>query len=248
MTHPRALALVESPAQLLNVIELAHLGGDPRQIPIAVLAPAAGPTRTQLRAMTLIALDVGHTVTWHEPRLGGASVARTVRALSAELNGIEQLIVWDPYSGVIQVIINVSRAAQVTIVDDGTATLEFVRQWVAGEHLSRWHHRATPSQRRHIATLARDQIAGGVRRRLSAAPGSHLRLFTSLPVELSGVAVVPNRFPWVRLQSGPPATKTAADLIGTSLVETGVVRAEHYLAGVESLIERHGVDRYFAHR
>ena len=245
---PRALALVESPAQLLNVMELAQREGGPGGVPIAVLAPAAGPTRTQLRSMVQLARDTGHTVGWHEPRLGGAAVARTVRALTNELLGIEQLIVGDPFSGVIQVILNVSRAAEVTIVDDGTATLEFVRQWTAGEHLSRWHQRATPSQRRHITALARDQIAGSTRRRLSPALGRRLRLFSCLSVQLPGVMVVPNRFSWVRATFGPPATKAAADLVGTSLVETGVVRAEAYLAGVESLVARHGVDRYFAHR
>lgn len=248
MTSPRALALVESPAQLLNVMELAQFESGPAEVPIAVLAPTAGPTRTQLRSMVQLARETGHTVSWHEPRLGGAAVARTVRALSTELGGVEQLIVGDPFSGVIQVIISVSRAAEVTVVDDGTATLEFVRQWTAGEHLSRWHQRATPSQRRHIATLARDQIAGSARRRLSPAFGSRLRLFSCLSVSLPGVLVLPNRFAWTRESFGPPRTKNAADLIGTSLVETGVVRAEQYLAGVESLIGRHGVDRYFAHR
>jgi hypothetical protein len=64
------------------------------------------------------------------------------------LNGVRRLVVGDPYSGVIQVIISVTRLlSEVTIVDDGTATLEFARQWVAGEQLSRWHRRATPSQR-----------------------------------------------------------------------------------------------------
>jgi hypothetical protein len=36
--------------------------------------------------------------------------------------------------------------------------------------------------------------------------------------------------------------------VGTSLVETGVVQAERYRLGVQSLIERYQVDRYFAHR
>ena len=248
MTTDRTLALVESPAQLLNVLELAHREDAPADVPIAVLAPSAGPTRTQLRSMVQLAREAGHAVSWHEPRLGGAAVARTVRALSSELNGVEQLIVGDPFSGVIQVIVTVSRASEVTIVDDGTATLEFVRQWVAGEHLSRWHQRATPNQRRHIATLARDQIAGSARRRLSPALGCRLRLFSCLSVNLPGVVVVPNQFTWTRASFGPPQIKASADLVGTSLVETGVVRAEHYLAGVESLVAGNGVDRYFAHR
>ncbi len=248
MTGTGALALVESPAQLLNVIELGQHDVELRAVPIAVLAPTAGPTRNQLRAVLALAREAGHPVSWHEPRLGGASVARTVRALAGELTGVERLVIGDPFSGVMQVIISVTRVAQVTIVDDGTATIEFARQWAAGEHLSRWHQVATPRQRRHIADLARDQVAGTVRRRLSPALGTELRLFTCMPVDLARVEVVRNDYTWVRDRCGVPEVLPGPDLVGSSLVESGVVRAEGYLAGVESLIESQGVRRYFAHR
>jgi hypothetical protein len=219
-----ALALVESPAQLLNVIELARRDRDLADIRIAVLAPAEGPTRTQLRSMAAVAREAGHEVGWHEPRLGGTAVARTVRALAGELAGIGRLVVGDPYSGVIQVIISITRPAEVTIVDDGTATLEFARQWIAGEQLSRWHRVATPSQRRQIGDLARDRIAGNVRRRLSPELGCRLRIFTSMPVDLPRVEVIINDFGWVRASSGPPELKAAADLVGTSLSSPGLCK------------------------
>ncbi len=206
-------------------------------MPIAVLAPTAGPTRTQLRATMALARQAGHEVTWHEPRIGGASVARTIRALAGELGGVERLVVGDPFSGVMQVIISISRSVDVTIVDDGTATLEFARQWAAGEHLSRWHQVATPHQRRHIATLARDQIAGCARRRLSPTVGCQLRLFTCMPIDLPKVEVLRNDYAWVRDRYGSPEIRPGADLVGTSLVESGVLQAEAYLTGVESLIE-----------
>jgi hypothetical protein len=242
-----ALALVESPAQLLNVIELARHEDDLTGVQIAVLAPSAGLTRNQLRSMVTLAREAGHTISWHEPRLGGMAVARSVRALAGQLSGVQRLIVGDPYSGVIQVIIGITRLSEVTIVDDGTATLEFARQWVAGEHLSRWHQQATPSQRRQIAKLARDQIAGTVRRRLSPE-SCRLRLFTCMPVDLAGVRIIRNDFSWIRARHSAPQLKTSADLVGTSLVESGVVRADAYVDVVETLIARFGVDRYFAHR
>lgn len=244
-----ALALVESPAQLLNVIELAQHEDDLASLKIAVLAPAAGVTRTQLRAMIALAHGAGHAVSWHEPRVGGLAVARSVGALAGELSGVRRLVVGDPYSGVIQVIIGVSRLlSEVTIVDDGTATLEFARQWLAGEHLSRWHRRATPRQRRQIAELARDQVSGSVRRRLGPLAECRLRLFTCMPVDLPGVRVINNDFSWVRARHPVPQVKPGADLVGTSLVESGVVKADSYLGGVETLIARYHVDRYFAHR
>jgi hypothetical protein len=243
-----ALALVESPAQLLNVIELGFQDAELGAMPIAVLAPTAGPTRTQLRATMALARQAGHVVTWREPRIGGASVARTIRALAGELTGVERLVVGDPFSGVLQVIISISRSANVTIVDDGTATLEFARQWTTGQHLSRWHQVATPRQRRHIATLARDQIAGSARRRLSPSVGSQLRLFTCMPIELPKVEILRNDYAWLRDRYGSPEIRPGVDLVGTSLVESGVLQADGYLSGVESLIATHRVDRYFAHR
>jgi hypothetical protein len=243
-----ALALVESPAQLQNVIELAQHEDDLAGVRIAVLAPSAGPTRTQLRSMITLARDAGHPVSWHEPRLGGMTVARSVRALAGELSGVQRLVVGDPYSGVIQVIISVTKLSEVTIVDDGTATLEFARQWAEGEQLSRWHQIATPSHRRQIATFARDQIAGTVRRRLSVESGCRLRLFTCMPVEIPRVRIIRNDFSWVRAKYPSPTLKPSADLVGTSLVENGVLKAAAYLDGVETLIARYGADRYFAHR
>ena len=127
-----ALAFVESPAQLLNVIELARHEDDLTGVKIAVLAPSAGLTRNQLQSMVTLGREAGHTISWHEPRLGGMAVARSVRALAGQLSGRQRLIVGDPYSGVIQVIIGITPLSEVTIVDDGTATLEFaVSGWPA---------------------------------------------------------------------------------------------------------------------
>lgn len=244
----RRLALVESPAQLLNVLELDQREPQPESTKIAVLAPASEPTRTQLRAMTSLSRQDGHDVSWYEPRLGGASVARSVRAMAAEIRGVDRLVVGDPFSGVIQVIISITRPSEVTIVDDGTATLEFARQWAAGEQLTRWHQRAEPASRNQLGELVRGQMAGTVRRRLSPAVGCSLRLFTSMPVDLPGVEVIANTYAWVRARYEPPVIKTGADLVGTSLVESGVMDEDSYLDIVAELARRHRVDRYFAHR
>ncbi|SDS71600.1 hypothetical protein SAMN04488543_2249 [Friedmanniella luteola] len=245
----RSSALVESPAQLLNVVEWAHQAGEPRDdLTVIVLAPTNEATRRQLRAMSALAREDGLEVLWHEPRLGGAATARTVRSLASELSGVERLVIGDPFSGVLQVVMSISRAPEVVIVDDGTATLEFARQWVAGEHLARWHSVATPGHRRQISHFAREQISGSVRRRISPESGCRLALFTSLDVELPRAHVGRNTFAWVRSRFPVPEVKLGSDLIGTSLVETGVVDADAYLGGVASLVEQYAVDRYFAHR
>lgn len=245
----KTVALVESPVQLLNVVEWANQPDvDASSLRVVVLAPRNEVTRLQLKAVAALARTASLTVVWSEPRLGGAETARTVRSLSTELSGVERLIIGDPFSGVLQVVMSITRAAEVVIVDDGTATMEFARQWLAGEHLTRWHTVATERHRRQITSFARDQIAASVRRRLSPETGCRLSIFTCMPIVLPRVAVTSNTFSWVRSRFPTPAIKPSADLIGTSLVETGVVERKSYLRGVQSLAEVHSIDRYFAHR
>jgi hypothetical protein len=244
-TAAGALALVESPAQLLNVVEAGFRIPDLAGTPIAVLAPKAGPTCDQLWAMTDLARAAGHEVYWYEPRLGAGSLARTVRTFASQFRGVEHLVVGDPFSGVIQLILTLARFRGVTLVDDGTATLEFARLWATKQPLSRWHRGGVQRPSWPLVGTVRDRMAGGVRRRLSEA---ELRLFTALPVLLPGVEVHRNDYAWVRSRWSAPKVEPTADLMGTSLVETGVVQPEHYQLGVQSLVDRYQVRRYFAHR
>ena len=48
--------------------------------------------------------------------------------------------------------------------------------------------------------------------------------------------------------SARPASPQGTDLVGTSLVETGVVDPDRYLEAVAALARAHGATRYFAHR
>lgn len=71
-----------------------------------------------------------------------------------------------------------------------------------------------------------------------------------MPIDESpeGVSVTANDFAWTRARFGPPRITKGADLVGTSLVETGVVDGGRYLEAVRSLATVHGATRYFAHR
>ena len=139
------------------------------------------------------------------------------------MTGVQRLVIGDPFSGVMQVVLSICTTPEVVIVDDGTATMEFARQWMAGEHLARWHQVAQPGHRQQIARYARGQIAASVRRRIGPGSGCRLSVFTCLPVQLGQIPIVRNRYAWTRARFRAPQLKPAADLIGTSLVETGVV-------------------------
>ena len=103
---PRTLAFVESPVQLLNVLEWAHthalgtpedpaagpFGSGGAGLTVVVLSPNDPMTRGQLRRMAELARDEGHDVRWEEARGGTAAPFRTVGG-NADSAGIRERFV-----------------------------------------------------------------------------------------------------------------------------------------------------------
>ncbi|MEU3914055.1 hypothetical protein [Streptomyces sp. NPDC029721] len=270
------LALVESPVQLLNVLEWAHTrSGDggplltavPRQpgpagdrnrpgpagtaaarLRILVLPPTDPMSRGQLRRMAGLARGEGHAVHWQEARGGSGSPAGALAALAPAVRRAERILVGDPFSRLLQLLLVPARAAELVVVDDGTATMEFVAQLGRGERLRRWH-RTGGGPAARARELAYAPVSGTARRRLTPRGGRAVELFTSMPVTPPpGARLRVNDFAWTRARFGPPRLTKGTDLVGTSLVETGVVDPFRYLDAVRALAREHGVTRYFAHR
>lgn len=293
------LALVESPVQLLNVLEWAHAhtqahahahahahaeseAGAPAEAPAPLLSavprqpgslpgrarrpqdgpprPAAGwlrvvvlpPTdpmsRGQLRRVAGIARDEGHAVHWQEARGGSGSPVGALTALTPAVRRAGRIVVGDPFSRLVQLLLVPARTAELVVVDDGTATMEFIAQLGRGERLRRWHRTGggTLSRARELAYAP---VSGTARRRLTPRGGRVTEVFTSMPVTaLPGMRLRVNDFAWTRSRFGPPRLTKGTDLVGTSLVETGVVDPARYLDAVRALTLEHGVTRYFAHR
>lgn len=63
---PRTLAFVESPVQLLNVLEWAHTRAPGAELTLVVLSPVDPMTRGQLRRMAELARKEGHEIRWEE--------------------------------------------------------------------------------------------------------------------------------------------------------------------------------------
>ncbi len=252
-----ALAFVESPVQLLNVLEWLHNHPDPagcRPLTLVVLPPHDAMTRGQLRRMVELARDEGVAVRWQEARGGLLKVLGTVLSLARALRRARTLVIGDPFSRYVQLLLalapagRASRSRQhLTVVDDGTATMEFVAQLAKGERLVRWHRRGAGGAR----GLLFAPVSRRARRRLTPpADGARpVEVFSSMPVEPPrNVTVTANEFAWTRARFGPPRLTRGADLVGTSLVETGVVDMDRYLEAVAALAREHGATRYFAHR
>ncbi|MDT0466772.1 hypothetical protein [Streptomyces gibsoniae] len=293
------LAFVESPVQLLNVLEWAHAhalrtqgsGASERGAAIpaqggprsgagstaaigpgasgagpdaaAASAAAAGParekfilvvlsptdpmTRGQLRRMAELARDEGHEVRWEEARGGAAAPFRTVGGLTPLLRRARRVVMGDPFSRYVQLLLTITRARELVVVDDGTATMEFVAQLARGERLVRWHRKGGRPGARDLLFAPVSAVA---RRRLTPRARRAVEVFSSMPIDEApaGVTVTANDFSWTRSRFGPPRLTKGADLVGTSLVETGVVDGERYLEAVRGLVAAHGARRYFAHR
>lgn len=215
------------------------------RLTVVVLSPTDPMSRGQLRRMAQIARDEGVTVKWQDARQGKGAVVRTLRELAGPLRAAERVIVGDPFSRYVQLLLGLYGPRHVTVVDDGTATMEFAAQLARGERLVRWHRRGSRGPRElvlaPVTRMARRKLAPGRRRTVE--------IFTSLPVEPPpGTTVTVNDFAWTKAAFGPPRITRGADLVGTSLVETGVIDVDEYLRAVAVLARTHGATRYFAHR
>ncbi|WP_229899350.1 hypothetical protein [Streptomyces hiroshimensis] len=288
--RPRTLAFVESPVQLLNVLEWAYVTGvgerrarpastarrpgpplacgvprqpgprdqdaaagpgsspvrpEPTGLLVVVLAPHDPMSRGQLRRMAELARDQGHDVRWEEARGGPTAPVATVGGLAGALRRAHRIVIGDPFSRYVQLLLTITRARELVVVDDGTATMEFVAQLGRGESLVRWHRRGSRGAR----DLLFAPVSASARRMLTPNDRRSVEVFTSMPVEPPpGVHVKANDFAWTRAAFGPPRLTGGTDLVGTSLVETGVVDPDRYLEAVASLARAHGATRYFAHR
>ncbi len=244
---PHTLAFVESPVQLLNVLEWAHAHAPGVGLTLVVLSPVDPMTRGQLRRMSDLARDEGHEVRWEEARGGPLAPFRTIGGLTGLLRGARRIVLGDPFSRYVQLLLTITRARDLVVVDDGTATMEFVGQLARGERLVRWHRKGGRPGPRDLLFAP---VSARARRRLTPGGGRRVAIFSSMPMEETpaGVTVTANEFAWTRARFGPPRITKGADLVGTSLVETGVVDADRYLDAVRALARTHGATRYFAHR
>ncbi|MER7736380.1 hypothetical protein ABTX80_36465 [Streptomyces erythrochromogenes] len=280
------LAFVESPVQLLNVLEWAYAraaapgraldavpsqrgrraagpGPEPRPRPagtlapvrIVVLPPTDPMSRGQLRRMAALARDEGCEVQWQEARGSRLAPLKALAALARDVRAASTVVVGDPFSRYVQLLLTLVRAEELVVVDDGTATMEFVAQTARGERLVRWHRVGGGGLPGRVRELAYAPVSAAARRRFApagaAAAGKARRVevFTSMPVAPhGGMTLRANEFAWTRARFGPPRLTRGTDLVGTSLVETGVVDPDRYLDAVRSLTLEHGATRYFAHR
>ncbi|WP_317445022.1 hypothetical protein [Streptomyces collinus] len=235
------------PPQVRRVVVGGGLPGEDAELTVVVLAPTDPMTRGQLRRMADLARDEGYRVRWEEARGGTTAPFHTIGGLAGPLRRADRIVMGDPFSRYVQLLLTITRARDLVVVDDGTATMEFVAQLARGERLVRWHRKGGRPGPRDLLFAP---VSASARRRLTPSGRRRVEVFSSMPVTETpeGVTVTANDFAWTRARFGPPRITRGADMVGTSLVETGVVDGDRYLEAVRDLAKAHGATRYFAHR
>ncbi|OIK27088.1 hypothetical protein [Streptomyces malaysiense] len=244
---PAGGPLSSVPAQVRRTPAGASAAPAGADLTVVVLAPTDPMTRGQLRRMADLARDEGHRVRWEEARGGPTAPFATIGGLSGPLRRADRVVMGDPFSRYVQLLLTITRARELVVVDDGTATMEFVAQLARGERLVRWHRKGGRPGPRDLLFAP---VSSSARRRLTPSARRRVEVFSSMPVHETpdGVTVTANDFSWTRARFGPPRITKGADMVGTSLVETGVVDGDSYLEAVRTLAKAHGTTRYFAHR
>ncbi|MEU3721397.1 hypothetical protein [Streptomyces sp. NPDC031705] len=235
------LALVESPAQLLNVLEWAYVHpGEAASLTIAVLQPTDPRSRAQVRRLCRFASQ--SKVVWrrYEVRAGYLGRAGELVRLGRAVAAARRLVIGDLFSRTIQLLLPRSKAREVVVVDDGTATTELVSLLTYGRQLTRWHQ----------GELKPSAKGGGpVNRWLAREDLERTTFFTCMPVAAPpGTEVRPNDYAWSRATFGPVRVRSGADLAGSSLVETGVIDEDRYVDAVGWIARSRAAGRYLAHR
>lgn len=239
MSAPRTLALVETATQLLNVAEWAHATGAVDDVQVAVLLPRDRQSLRQIARVSELVGELGVHVRERAVRVARPVALISGGAVARELAGAQQLVLGDPFSRFIQTLLPLARADRVVVVDDGTATWEFVSCLNAGKPLVRW--RVPRSGAEYRANRACAQLSPSVARRLTMFTCLH----DATPV---GATRLANSYSWSRSWRRPQIVDGQVDVLGISLADSGLIERRAYVDAIAQLARRHAPVRYIAHR
>lgn len=231
-----AMAWVETPLQLLSVVEAHHTGAFAQHTQVL---PRAGSPSLADTVTTLAETDLPD----------GLTVLPAVPSLAPHHSGSGVWFIGDAFSGQVQRSLLGSRARHYVIVDDGLATLHLLRL------LSR--RTAVPLERARVrSTLPRRLLGLAAARKIRAAARTgRVTVFTMLPLPdrlvdeatAVGIRIITHDFPWLRSLPGGTLPEENRVVLGTAMVCDGLIHAEPYLAWVTHQAEQAPL-LYYPHR
>lgn len=233
------LALVESATQLINACEWVHDSGEADATSIVVLAPTDAESVRQIHGVADVVRDSGVSVAVLPVRAARPGTPLFTARVLADVARARRLVLGDPFSRYIHTLLPSSRAAQVVIVDDGTATWDYAACIDNRDPLMRWTGPSAPARPHAIRAT----------RLLTPSARRSIDVFTCLPGATPvGATELVNRYRWVRAWHRPEVIDDRIDLLGTSLVDSAVVDRHAYLNAVAAVARTATPVRYLAHR
>jgi hypothetical protein len=231
-----AVAWVESPLQLLCVVEARHAGLIGPAVRVVTRPKLAALRRTRAELARLDLPDGLELITSEDrmPRPGRDAT----------------WVHGDAFSGRVQVTWLTTLPREVVLVDDGLATIRLLELLVGRPWTPLLRARAKASPARSVLGAA-----AGIRLRAAARAG-RLTIFTALPVppkladavRARGAGIVTHDFAWLRSQPvGHPRPTERTVVLGTSLVRNGLVHRDRYLDWLRELCAEEPV-AYYPHR
>ena len=235
----RTLALVESATQLINAAEWVHASGEVGTTDIAVLPPTDAESIRQITGVVTAVRASGVSVAIRPVRATRPGMPLMAARVMADVRRAPVLVVGDVFSRYIHGLLPLSRASHVVVVDDGTATWDYAARIDAGEPLVRWA-KPTADAKPHAARATRLLTPSALR---------SIDVFSCLSnATPSGAIALANRYQWIRSQHRPVVIDDQIDLLGTSLVGSGLVERHSYLNAIAAVARRGRHVRYIAHR
>ena len=239
MSHWRSVAYVESPLQLLNVVE-AHAYGILGPNCEVVVRDPNGTISPTTQSLKMAGLPVGLKL------FGSKDTPQSVKHTAPKGDYVH--VLGDPFSGQQQSgLLRRTRVSDVVIVDDGLNTLAAVEALATNKPLVR------PGQ---VPSPARKALGLGMTHILrKVAFSGKLTVFTAMPPtqrleqELGVVDahVIFHQYPWLSdLPNQSPITEPHV-IVGSGFVADGHINAADYIAWVARIAEQ-GKVRYFPHR
>jgi hypothetical protein len=228
-------AWVESPLQALSAIE-AHAAGQLGRR--TLLTPRLGvdslaPTLDHLARMRLPeGLSIGSTDDGR--RAGRPADGRT-------------WVVGDGFSGQVQKELARDGSGQIVVVDDGRATLHLLSLLADGGPLVRARAETGPTRRLLGRVAAKRLRAAARERRLTIVTAYDVDPEVRGRLEGMGARLRRHRFEWLRQQAVPAAPERATVVLGSAMVDDGLVHAQPYLDWVRVRAEE-GPVAYYPHR
>lgn len=213
-------AWVESPFQVLGVIEAYHQGHLPAGTRVV---PRAG------------ILPLEHTISTLRD-LGLPDGLRIGSPAPAPPRTRATWVVGDPFSGVVQQALVRTSPERLVLVDDGRST-QRVLHALAHPRTPMVRAHATPAPVRSLLGLA---ATTRLRRlahhgRLHVISALRFREPLATAARRSGVQLSLHHFAWLRSRPTPPPPPTRTVVLGTSLVANGLIHTGPYLDWITAL-------------